>query len=80
MIMTEQNQFSGIPPMPVIELTLEQQFKLRQIEDGLERASREDIITIFMALQHQNFVLGNNIKNLLKEWNPNPPSITPEVP
>lgn len=68
MTMTEPDQFSGVPPMPVVELTLEQEFKLRQIEDQLPSASKEDIITVFMALQHQNFVLGNNIKNLLKHY------------
>ena len=68
MTMTEPDQFSGVPPMPVVELTLEQQFKLRQIEDQLPNATKEDIITVFMALQHQNFVLGNNIKNLLKHY------------
>jgi len=54
--------------MPVVELTMEQQFKLRQIEDGLKEASKEDIITVFLALQHQCFVLGNNIKQLINEW------------
>ena len=54
--------------MPVVELTLEQDFKLRQLEDQLPHASKEDIITIFLALQHQNYVLGNNIKNLLQHY------------
>ena len=65
--------------MPIVELTMEQEFKLRQIEDGLKGASREDIITVFLALQHQCFVLGNNIKQLITEW-PNHPPTTPEVP
>ena len=64
--------------MPVTELTLEQQFKLKAIEQQLEHATREDIITVFMALQHQTFVLGNNLKNLLNQW-PATPTITPEV-
>ena len=58
---------------------MEQEFKLRQIEDGLKGASREDIITVFLALQHQCFVLGNNIKQLITEWPSHPPT-TPEVP
>ena len=58
---------------------MEQEFKLRQIEDGLKAASKEDIITVFLALQHQCFVLGNNIKQLINEW-PSHPPITPEVP
>lgn len=66
--------------MPVVKLTMEQEFKLRQIEDGLKAASKEDIITVFLALQHQCFVLGNNIKQLITEWPsiPNHPTTTPE--
>lgn len=61
--------------MPVLELTMEQQFKLRQIEDALRHPTshKEDIITVFMALQRQCFVLGNNVSNLVKQW-PIPPS------
>jgi len=47
---------------------MEQQFKMRQIEDSLQTASKEDIITVFLALQRQCFVLGNNMTNLLKNW------------
>ena len=68
MTMTERDQYSGVPPMPVVELTLEQDFKLRQLEDQLPHASKDDIITIFLALQHQNYVLGNNIKQLLQHY------------
>jgi hypothetical protein len=44
---------------------------MRQIEDALKHraTSKEDIITVFIALQRQCFVLGNNMSNLLKEWN-----------
>ena len=60
----------SIPPMPVTELTMEQSFKMRQIEDALNKpdARKEDIVTVFIALQHQNFVLSNNLKQLLMEW------------
>ena len=56
--------------MPVTELTMEQSFKMRQIEDALNKpdARKEDIVTVFIALQHQNFVLSNNLKQLLMEW------------
>ena len=47
---------------------MEQQFQLRKIEDLLEHASREDIITVFMALQEQVYVLSNNVANLVKKW------------
>jgi len=56
---------------------VEQQFKLRQIEDALrnEETKKEDIITVFMALQKQCFILGNNMSNLLSKW----PLPTPTV-
>lgn len=57
---------------------MEQEFKLRQLKDGLNAASREDIITVFLALQHQCFVLGNNIKQLITEWPNHPPTTTEE--
>ena len=67
--------------MPVVELTLEQQFKMRQIEDALKQpdVEKEDIITIFVALQHQCYVLGNNIQQLIHQW-PSHPNTTPEDP
>ncbi len=62
------NRSSSVPPFPVTDMTMEQEFKMRQLEDGLEKASREDMITILLALQRQCFVLGNNVKNLLAQW------------
>lgn len=58
------------PPPPVVELTLEQKFKLRQIEDALKNpeTKKEDIVTVFLALQQQTFVLSNNVINLIKAW------------
>src|SRR5210317_408044 len=66
------------PPPPITELTLEQEFKLRQIEDALNKPNtrKEDIITVFMALQKQNFVLSNSLTNLLKNW-PRPTQLDP---
>ena len=54
--------------MPVTEPTMEQEFQLRRLQDLLPNAQKEDIITVFMALQRQNFALTNTIKQLLKEW------------
>ena len=59
---------SGLPPMPVTELTMEQDFHIRRLEDLLPKASKEDIITVFMALQRQNYALANTVKNLLAKW------------
>ena len=51
-------------------MTMEQQFKLKQIENALQNpeTKKEDIITVFLALQRQCFVLGNSMSNLVKKW------------
>lgn len=43
---------------------------MKQIENAIrsDDANKEDIITIFLALQHQNFVLTNTVFNLVKKW------------
>ena len=66
------------PPPPVTELTFEQDFKMRQIEDALNKSTtaKEDIITVFLALQRQNFVLSNSLTNLVKKW-PIPTQLDP---
>jgi len=41
---------------------------LRLVEDKLREkydTNKEDIITLFLALQKQNFVLTNNLKNII---------------
>ena len=65
----------GVPPMPVTEMTMEQSFKLRRLEDLLPEADKADIITLFMALQRQNYALANTVSNLVKNW-PNHPNTT----
>ena len=59
-------------------MTVEQDLKLRQISDGLSRpeTTKEDIITVFLALQHQNFILSNSLMNLVKQWPKTPPTST----
>jgi len=50
---------------------MEQDLKLRVLQDKLEEGyhdKKEDIITLIVALQHQNFVMGNSIENLIKNW------------
>ena len=56
--------------MPITELTMEQEFKLRRLDDLLPKADKKDIITLFMALQEQCYVLGNNVSQLVKQWPP----------
>ena len=57
---------------------MEQNFKIRRLEDLLPDADKKDLITVFMALQRQNFVLSNTVSNLVKQW-PTHPATTPEV-
>ena len=70
--MTQQNRKSSYGlPQPITELTVEQDLKMRILKDKLNEnydSHKEDIITLFLALQKQNFVLGNSLSNLLKKW------------
>ena len=45
----------GLPPLPVMELTMEQEFNLRRIIDLLPNADKDDLITVFSPLQKQNY-------------------------
>ncbi len=82
MIMTskEKNQFYG-PPPPVTKLTMEQDLKMRLIEDRLNSGEVDikDITTVFLALQKQNFVLANSLLNLIEKWPKVQPTINEEL-
>ena len=70
--MTSKNRRldSGLPA-PITELTMEQDLKMRVLKDKLNENyhdHKEDIITLFLALQKQNFVLGNSLTNLITQW------------
>ena len=70
--MTQKNKksSSGLPE-PITQLTVEQDLRMRVLKDRLNETyydHKEDIITLFLALQKQNFVLGNSLSNLLKKW------------
>ena len=71
--MTQKNRKSDYGlPAPITKLTYEQDLKMRVLKDKLNENydnHKEDIITLFLALQKQNFVLGNSLKNLLEKWN-----------
>ena len=69
MTSTKSNPNYG-PPPPITKLTLEQDLKLRQLELKLNSGDYDikDFTTIFVALQHQNFVMANSLKNLLAKW------------
>ena len=70
-------QSYGIPA-PVTQLTVEQDLKLRVLNDKLKENYHDiedEVITLIDALQHQNFILGNSITNLIKHW----PTIHEEI-
>ena len=54
---------------------------MRRIEDALNSpdTKKEDMITVFLALQRQCFVLGNNMNQLLKQWQNHPPTTHEEL-
>ena len=58
------------PPPPITKLTMEQDLKLRQLSDKLNsgQVDYKDVVTVFLALQKQNFVLANSMINLVKNW------------
>ena len=61
---------------------MEQDLKMRVIRDKLTEGyydNKEEIIEVFMALQKQNFILGNSLTNLVEQW-PKAPPIINEVP
>ena len=58
---------------------MEQDLKMRRLNDLLPEAGKDDIITVFLALQKQNFDLSNTVSNLVKKW-PNHLPTTHEEP
>ena len=73
MIMTSRNSESifGLPP-PITKLTVEQDLRMRLLKDKLEEnydEHKEEIIILLLALQKQNFILGNSLTNLVNQWN-----------
>jgi len=75
-----KDPYYGLPPMPVTEITLEQEFKLKRMADLLQKCPPEEMIKLFLDLQKTNFILTNNISQLLIEWPIIPPLTTPEDP
>ena len=69
MTSTKKNPNFG-PPPPITKLTTEQDLRLRLIKDQLNKdeVRKEDIITVYLALQKQNFVLSNSLMNLVDNW------------
>ncbi len=65
-------------PAPITKLTYEQDLRLRVLHDRLQETyhdHKDDVITLLLALQQQNFVLGNSITNLVNKW----PKVQPTI-
>ena len=65
-------------PAPITKLTYEQDLKLRVLKDRLAETyhdHKEDVLTLLIALQHQNFVLSNSLSNLVEKW----PKVQPTI-
>jgi len=60
---------------------MEQDFQMKKLELRLSsgEVKYEDLATVFLAMQHQNFVLSNSITNLVDKWPKVHPTIN-EVP
>jgi len=60
---------------------MEQDFQMKKLELRLNsgEVQYEDLATVFLAMQHQNFVLSNSITNLVDKWPKVHPTIN-EVP
>ena len=54
---------------------------MRLLTDRLNSGDvdKKDIITVFLALQKQNFVLANSMINLVKQWPKAPPIINEDL-
>ena len=51
-------------------MTLEQDLELRKFYDAIsqDEVGKDDLLTVIMALKHQNFILSNSMMNLVKKW------------
>ena len=71
--MTSQNKNLDFGlPAPITTLTMEQDFMMRVMKDKAYENyhdRKEEIITLLLALQKQNFVLGNSLTNVVQKWN-----------
>ena len=60
--------YGNLPPYPVLELTLEQEFKLKEISIEVKDMDQEDLVLLFLQVMRRNYVLTNNMNKLLGEW------------
>ena len=62
------HSYHAMIPFPDLELTVEQQFELKKLEEAIETASRENLEHSVWELSRQIYILRNTIKNLIKHW------------
>ena len=62
-------------------MTLEQDLELRKFYDAIsqDEVARDDLMTVIMALKHQNYILSNSMMNLVKKWPTISTSATPQT-
>ena len=62
-------------------MTLEQDLEMRKFYDAIsqDEVDKDDILTVVMALKHQNFILSNSMMNLVKKWPTISTSATPQT-
>jgi translation initiation factor 2 beta subunit (eIF-2beta)/eIF-5 len=56
----------SMPPMPKLELTIEQQLRLEQMRRDIPNASREDLEKILYEFLKMNLILQNNLSQVFK--------------
>ena len=62
-------------------MTLEQDLELRKFYDAIsqDEVAKDDLMTVIMALKHQNFILSNSMMNLVKKWPTTSTLATPQT-
>lgn len=56
----------SMPPMPKLELTIEQQLRLEQMRRAISDASREDLEKMLYQFIRMNLILQNNLSQVFK--------------
>lgn len=55
-------------PYPILELSMEQEFKLQHLKQVLEKADKAQAQDACLSLQRQVYVLTNTLQNLVSKW------------
>ena len=78
---SQQNNLNYGPHPPITKLTMEQDLQMRKLELSLNsgKVNYDDVVTVFLAMQKQNFLMGNSIKNLIDKWPKVHPTINEEL-